>query len=58
MDYSMDAWRYQYVTTADKAEGCLFCQKRDTGDDRRALIVHRAQHCFVILNLILIPRGT
>jgi len=51
MDYLWTPWRYQYVTTADKLEGCPFCHKRALGDDRKALIVHRAEHNFVILNL-------
>ena len=51
MDYLWTPWRYQYVSTADKAEGCPFCLKLRAGDDRQMLIVHRAQHNFVILNL-------
>lgn len=57
MDYLWTPWRYQYVTTADKLEGCPFCHKRDIGDDRKALIVHRAQHCFIILNLFPYTSG-
>lgn len=50
MDYLFSPWRYAYVTTADKAEGCLFCTKLAEEDDRRAWIVHRGAHCFVMLN--------
>jgi ATP adenylyltransferase len=50
MDYLWTPWRYAYITTADKAEGCIFCQKAAEHEDDRALIVHRAQHNFVILN--------
>ena len=57
MDYLWTPWRYQYITTADKAEGCPFCHKRDIGDDRKALIVHRARHNFVILNLFPYTSG-
>ena len=49
MDFLWTPWRYTYVTTADKAEGCVFCIKQKE-DDRAALIVHRGEHCFVILN--------
>jgi ATP adenylyltransferase len=49
MDFLWTPWRYSYVTNADKAEGCVFCDKQKE-DDRAALIVHRGQHCFVILN--------
>ncbi len=50
MDYLWTPWRYAYVTTAEKASGCIFCDLPKLGDDARARIVHRAQHCFVILN--------
>ncbi len=26
MDYLWSPWRYQYVTTADRTPGCVFCQ--------------------------------
>jgi ATP adenylyltransferase len=50
MDYLWTPWRYQYVSTADKAQGCVFCLKAAEGDDEKALIVHRAEHNFIILN--------
>jgi len=50
VDYLYTPWRYAFVTGAEKADGCLFCSKLQEGDDRKALIVHRAHHCFVILN--------
>ena len=51
MDYIWTPWRYQYVTTADKVEGCPFCIQPAEGDDHKHLIVHRATYNFVILNL-------
>jgi ATP adenylyltransferase len=50
MDFIFSPWRYAYVTTADKAPGCLFCEALKSGNDEKALIVHRDKHCFVILN--------
>lgn len=50
MDYLFTPWRYAYVTGADQAAGCLFCNVLRQGDDRKAWILHRAQHCFVMLN--------
>ncbi|HET7186474.1 MAG TPA: HIT domain-containing protein [Terriglobales bacterium] len=49
MDYLFTPWRYAYITSAGKTPGCVFCEvvKRD---DREALIVHRGEHCFIILN--------
>ncbi|HEX7287529.1 MAG TPA: HIT domain-containing protein [Candidatus Angelobacter sp.] len=34
----------------EKTGECLFCAVAALGDDRKALIVHRAHHCFVMLN--------
>lgn len=49
MDYLFTPWRYAYITTADKTPGCVFCEKMKE-PDADALIVHRAEHCFIILN--------
>jgi ATP adenylyltransferase len=50
MDHLFTPWRYAYVTAADQAPGCLFCNRLQEKDDVRSLIVHRAAHCFVVLN--------
>jgi ATP adenylyltransferase len=50
MDYLWTPWRYAYVSTAEKASGCVFCDAVNADDDEKARIVHRGQHCFVILN--------
>ena len=50
MDYLWTPWRYSYITTADKVEGCIFCQKLALNDDEKALIVCRGKHNFIILN--------
>lgn len=50
MDYLWTPWRYAYVTTAEGAKGCIFCELPKMGDDKRARIVYRGQHCFIILN--------
>ncbi len=49
MDYLWTPWRYQYITTADQAPSCVFCELQKL-PDREARIVHRAPHCFIILN--------
>ncbi len=49
MDYLWTPWRYAYVSTADKAPGCVFCDKAGM-QDRAALIVYRGEHNFVVLN--------
>lgn len=50
MDYLWTPWRYSYITGADKVPTCIFCDKPRENDDRKNLIVHRAEHCFIILN--------
>jgi ATP adenylyltransferase len=45
-------WRLEYVKNASKDvdDECIFCVPDDEGDDEAALIVHRGERCFVILN--------
>ena len=50
MDYLWTPWRYAYVTSTDKAVGCVFCEALQEPDDRKARIVYRGPQCFVILN--------
>jgi ATP adenylyltransferase len=50
VDYLFTPWRYAYITQAEKTSACLFCQQLQRNDDAAALIVHRGQYCFVILN--------
>jgi len=50
MDYLWTPWRYSYVSSVDQADGCVFCQLLHLGDDEKALIVHRGELNFVILN--------
>jgi ATP adenylyltransferase len=50
MDYLWTPWRYAYVSTAEKATGCVFCDLVKQNDDEKALIVYRGEQCFVILN--------
>jgi ATP adenylyltransferase len=50
MDYLWTPWRYAYVSTAERAVGCIFCAAAAANDDEKTLIVHRGRHCFVILN--------
>lgn len=50
MDYLWTPWRYAYVTNAEKATGCIFCQVLETRNDAKTHIAYRGKHCFVILN--------
>lgn len=57
MDHIWSPWRYQYVTKAAPSGGCVFCAKMAATDDAEALIVHRAAHNFVVLNLYPYTNG-
>ena len=52
-------WRLEYVKDAskDSADECVFCAKAGSDDDEAALIVHRGERCFVILNLYPYTNG-
>jgi ATP adenylyltransferase len=50
MDYLWTPWRYAYVSGTEKTDGCVFCDAAKEKDDAQARIVHRGQHCYVILN--------
>ena len=50
MDYLWTPWRYQYITTSDKASECVFCAAAKNPDDLENFIVHRGEANYVILN--------
>ena len=50
MDYLWTPWRYAYIKSADSTTGCVFCDTASAGEDAKNYIVHRGQHCFLILN--------
>ena len=49
MDYLFTPWRFTYLSNAGKTPECVFCGQVKL-QDREALIIHRGQHCFIILN--------
>jgi ATP adenylyltransferase len=51
MDRLWSPWRYRYVTSAPVTGECLFCEKAASREDRENLVVLRAEHNFVLLNL-------
>lgn len=44
-------WRMDYVTTASKKAGCVFCDALEINDDRRSHILFRGRLNFVIMNI-------
>lgn len=51
MDHLWSPWRYRYVIAGQKPEGCVFCSMAAASEDAVSLVVHRAQHNYVVLNL-------
>ena len=49
MEYISAPWRAEYVKRVFKMKGCVFCQalKEDAGN---ALVLHKAEHNFILLN--------
>ena len=55
MDHIFTPWRYAYITTADRAPSCIFCDRAPalgsgTENDERNFVLYRGQHCFIIVN--------
>jgi ATP adenylyltransferase len=55
MDHIFTPWRYAYMSTADRAPSCIFCDRAPSRDanhenDELNLILYRGQHCFIIVN--------
>ncbi|MFT4041445.1 MAG: HIT domain-containing protein [Thermomicrobiales bacterium] len=44
-------WRMDYVTGGTREDGCVFCNRLGEANDTAALIAHRGETAFVILNL-------
>jgi ATP adenylyltransferase len=49
MDFLWTPWRYKYIATAGKTDGCVFCELQKLSDEK-AHIVLRGKLNFVILN--------
>jgi ATP adenylyltransferase len=46
-------WRITYVTDIEsiRGQGCIFCTKPKSGDDRESLILYRGEKSFIMMNL-------
>src|SRR5678815_3735533 len=54
MERLWSPWRARYIASGVDAQkdGCVFCAiARDPEHDEENFVLHRAQHCFVLLNL-------
>ncbi|MBG0776541.1 MAG: HIT domain-containing protein [Desulfovibrionaceae bacterium] len=49
MDVLWAPWRLDYIL-GPKPDECVFCLPEHTREDRERLVLHRGEHCFVIMN--------
>jgi len=58
MDFIWSPWRYDYLASyGQRRPTCVFCIGEDPGGDAERLVVLRANHNFVILNLFPYTSG-
>jgi ATP adenylyltransferase len=58
MDFIWSPWRYDYLAThGDRRPSCVFCIGEDPSRDAERLVVLRAEHNFIILNLFPYTSG-
>src|SRR5215831_3126891 len=57
MEHIWSPWRYQYITSANRAPGCVFCSMIAADDDAKNYIIHRAKLNFAVLNLFPYTSG-
>jgi ATP adenylyltransferase len=51
MDHLWTPWRYTYLQQVGApSPDCIFCHALACNRDEESLIVHRGNHCFIILN--------
>lgn len=51
MDHLWSPWRYQYITSGAREEGCLLCRIDRENKDAENYVIHRARLNFILLNL-------
>jgi len=57
VDRLWSPWRYQYISKSADSSSCIFCDKvRGTADEENLILV-RAEHNFVLLNLFPYTNG-
>ncbi len=50
MEHLYSPWRMSYIEGDREEEGCIFCNRLAEKDDSKALILHRGEKTFAILN--------
>ena len=51
MDHLWAPWRKAYVIDGARAPGCVFCTKGTEDRDAENYVLHRAEYCFVLMNI-------
>jgi ATP adenylyltransferase len=49
-------WRIDYIL-GPKPDTCVFCLPEGTHEDEKRRVLHRAEHCFVIMNIFPYSNG-
>jgi ATP adenylyltransferase len=49
-------WRIDYIL-GPKPDSCVFCLPATTDEDEKRCVLHRAEHCFVIMNIFPYSNG-
>lgn len=57
MEHLWSPWRYKYIATADRKEGCVFCRIHESSKDDENYVVHRGRLNFILLNLFPYTSG-
>lgn len=57
MDHLWSPWRYDYITSNKREEGCVFCRIDREHKDAENYVVHRARLNFILLNLFPYTNG-
>ena len=57
MEHLWSPWRYTYIASADRQEGCVFCRIAQEQRDAENYLVHRARLNFIVLNLFPYTTG-
>jgi len=57
MDHLWSPWRYKYIASNDRGEGCVFCRIYQDNKDAQNYIVYRGRLNFILLNLFPYTSG-
>ncbi len=58
MDHLWSPWRYKFISEGPPRDACVFCElPGPPSDAEKNLVVHRAKHNYVVLNLFPYTAG-